>query len=182
MEDFEGFQKIARFYRHVVITEKIDGTNAQIFVGEDGTVRAGSRTRWITPDDDNYGFARWVAEHADDLRNLGPGRHFGEWWGRGIQRNYSQPGKRFSLFNVARWGDERPACCDVVPTLFSGTFTTGCVPSALAQLRKGGSVAAPGFTRPEGIVIWHDASRQLFKVTLEKDEAPKSVSQQMELA
>ena len=174
MTEFEAFPKIPRFRRNVVITEKLDGTNAQVFVDEDGNVRAGSRNRWITPQDDNYGFARWVAEHADGLRDLGPGRHFGEWWGSGIQRNYSQPVKRFSLFNVARWRDERPACCDVVPVIYEGEFTIGCVPDALTQLRKNGSFAAPGFMRPEGIIIWHDASRQMFKVTLENDEAPKS--------
>ena len=180
--EFEPFQKIARFYRDVVITEKLDGTNAQVVVGEDGSVRAASRTRWITPEDDNFGFARWVAEHADGLRDLGPGRHFGEWWGQGIQRNYSQPRKRFSLFNTARWKDQRPECCDVVPILYEGVFTIGCVPNALAALRKNGSLAAPGFTKPEGIVIWHEAARQLFKVTLEKDEAPKSLSREAEAA
>lgn len=175
--EFEPFQKIARFYRDVVISEKIDGTNAQVVVGEDGSVRAASRTRWIAPEDDNYGFARWVAEHTDELRGLGAGRHFGEWWGQGVQRNYSQPRKRFSLFNTARWALERPECCDVVPVLYSGPNTIGCVPQALKALRESGSFAAPGFMKPEGIVIWHEASRQLFKVTLENDEAPKSLAQ-----
>lgn len=172
--EFEPFQKIARFYREVVISEKIDGTNGQVFVGEDGVVRAASRGRWITPEDDNYGFARWVAEHADELRLLGPGRHYGEWWGQGVQRNYSQPRKRFSLFNVARWGIERPSCCDVVPVLYQGVMTIGCVPDALKRLRTEGSLAAPGFMNPEGIIIWHDAARQMFKVTLERDQEPKS--------
>lgn len=174
--EFEEFQKIARLYRPVVITEKIDGTNGLVLVGEDGSVRAGSRSRWITPDDDNYGFAKWVAEHADELRTLGPGRHHGEWWGQGIQRNYSQPRKRFSLFNTTNWGAERPACCDVVPVLYDGVFTIGCVPDALRLLRTQGSLAAPGFMKPEGVIMWHDASQQLFKVTLERDEAPKSVA------
>lgn len=176
MVEFEPFQKIARLYRDVVITEKLDGTNAQVVVTEEGEVHAASRSRMITPEDDNYGFARWVAEHADSLRDLGPGRHFGEWWGSGIQRNYSQPRKRFSLFNTARWGVERPACCDVVPVLYQGVFTIGCVPNAIRQLRENGSAAAPGFMKPEGVIIWHEAARQLFKVTLEKDEAPKSVA------
>lgn len=174
MTEFEPFPKIPRFRRNVVITEKIDGTNGQIFIDEEGNIRAGSRTRWITPQDDNYGFARWVDEHADELRELGPGRHFGEWWGSGIQRNYSQPVKRFSLFNTARWSESRPACCGIVPVIYEGEFTISCVPDALSTLRKGGSIAAPGFMKPEGIIIWHDAAQQMFKVTLEKDEAPKS--------
>lgn len=175
-DDFEPFGKIARFNRDIVITEKIDGTNAQVFVGEDGSVRAGSRNRWITPEDDNYGFARWVAEHADGLRELGPGRHFGEWWGSGIQRNYSQTTKRFSLFNAGRWSAERPECCDVVPVLYDGPFAYGEIHGALKRLREAGSYAAPGFMRPEGIIIWHTAARQLFKITLERDEEPKSLA------
>jgi hypothetical protein len=173
---FEPFAKIARFNREIVITEKLDGTNAQVLVGEDGSLRFGSRTRWITPEDDNYGFARWAAEHADELRELGPGRHFGEWWGSGVQRNYSQPVKRFSLFNTARWGETRPACCEVVPTLYQGPFSYSEIRASLNRLESGGSVAAPGFMKPEGVIIWHTAARQLFKITLEKDEEPKSLS------
>jgi hypothetical protein len=62
-------------------------------------------------------------EHRDDLLTLGPGRHFGEWWGAGIQRRYGLTEKRFSLFNVTRWGEARPACCHVVPTLYRGPFS-----------------------------------------------------------
>jgi hypothetical protein len=109
------------------------------------------------------------------LLTLGEGTHYGEWWGLGIQRNYSQTRKRFSLFNTARWSVVKPECCDVVPVLYHGIFTPGCVHGALKVLRDGGSVAAPGFTKPEGIVMWHNAAQQLFKVTLEKDEAPKGV-------
>ena len=174
IDEFEPFQKISRLYRDVVITEKLDGTNGQIVVSEDGDVRAASRSRWIAPDDDNYGFARWVNANESELRELGPGRHFGEWWGSGIQRNYSQPVKRFSLFNTARWGIDRPSCCDVVPIIYQGVFTIGCVPAALRVLRDNGSFAAPGFMKPEGVVMFHTHSNQFFKVTLEKDEAPKS--------
>ena len=65
MTDFVSFPKIARYSRNVVVTEKIDGTNAQVFIGEDGEFLTGSRNRWITPEDDNYGFSRWAHEHKD---------------------------------------------------------------------------------------------------------------------
>lgn len=166
---FVPFQKIPRLSRDIVITEKIDGTNALVYVADDGSVHAGSRTRWITPDADNYGFAKWVAEHADELRELGPGRHYGEWWGQGIQRRYGLTEKRFSLFNVAKWDDPlvRPACCSVVPTLAIGSFDTYVILGALQDLRIGGSVAAPGYMSPEGIVIYHTASGHLYKKTLD---------------
>jgi len=168
-EKFEGFEKIARLWRPCVVTEKIDGTNAQVLVTDAGEVIAGSRKRYITADDDNFGFARWVAEHEAELRQLGPGRHFGEWWGSGIQRRYGLTEKRWSLFNTARWGEERPACCHVVPVLYEGEFDTYAIRNTMAQLGLSGSVAAPGFDRPEGIAIWHEAARQMFKATFEGD-------------
>ena len=114
---FVEFPKMPRLSREIIVTEKIDGTNAQVYIGDDGTILAGSRTRWITPENDNFGFAAWVRDNTDELLKLGPGSHFGEWWGAGIQRRYGLNEKRFSLFNVARWGEERPACCSVVPVL-----------------------------------------------------------------
>jgi len=176
MSEFTPFPKMARLSREVIVTEKIDGTNAQVCITEDGQVLAGSRTRWITPESDNYGFAAWVRDHADELRELGPGSHFGEWWGAGIQRRYGLTEKRFSLFNTARWSVERPACCGVVPVLYQGPFDTACVEDALSDLRMGGSVAAPGFMNPEGVVVFHVAGNVGFKKTLHKDELPKALA------
>lgn len=181
--EFVPFPKIARWNRDVVVTEKLDGTNAAVLVLEDGRVFSQSRKRIIFPGQDNFGFAAWVGENQDELRDgLGPGLHFGEWWGQGIQRGYGLLEKRFSLFNTRRWsadaGDlfrcaEVP-CCHVVPTL--GTYdypAEGLFGSALIDLREFGSHAARGFLRPEGIVIFHRGSGQLFKVTLDNDEKPK---------
>lgn len=183
--EFVEFNKIARLSRDIVITEKIDGTNAQICITPEGEFLVGSRTRWIKPEDDNYGFARWAYEHKDELMQLGEGSHFGEWWGQGIQRNYSMTEKVFSLFNTARWKDGgkdvRPACCQVVPVLYEGPMeeygVMKGVKKSMELLAKSGSVAAPGFMKPEGIVIWHEASRQLYKKTLEKDEVPKALAE-----
>src|SRR5690606_13561404 len=112
MTAFTEFPKIPRLNRNIIVTEKIDGTNASIFIGEDGEFLVGSRTRWITPEKDNFGFAAWAHENRDELMKLGPGHHFGEWWGRGIQRGYGLNERRFSLFNTSRWTPETlPACC-----------------------------------------------------------------------
>jgi len=194
MTAFVGYPKIARFSRGCIITEKIDGTNAQIYIPEPYSEDAnalsgvapfyvGSRTRWITPEGDNHGFARWAYEHADELSQLGPGHHFGEWWGNSIQRGYGLPKgeKRFSLFNTLRWGDDhdlvkwpgdRPACCHVVPVLYRGRFDSMPLAAILENLRQGGSYATP-FMNPEGIVIFHVAAGIAFKKTLERDDQPK---------
>jgi hypothetical protein len=173
--EFREFPKIPRLSRQCYVTEKIDGTNASIFIGEDGEFLCGSRTRWITIDDDNFGFARWAQEHRSELEKLGPGHHFGEWWGKGIQRNYGLSDRRFSLFNVGRWSDPSlyPECCYVVPILYQGTFTTNAVHLCLEGLANGGSRAAPGFMKPEGVVIYHVAGNLYFKKTIERDEEHK---------
>lgn len=181
MTEFVPFPKMARLSRGCVITEKLDGTNAQVFIDEDGvTIRAGSRNRWLTPGDDNFGFAGWVERNRDELLQLGPGRHFGEWWGSGIQRRYGLTGgdKRFSLFNTGRWSDPnvRPSCCGVVPVLYAGVFNDQAVEETLAALRDNGSAAAPGFMNPEGIVVYHSASKTLFKKTVKDDHLPKELA------
>lgn len=195
--EFIEFPKMARLSRECLVTEKIDGTNAQIYITDDGRMLVGSRTRWITPESDNHGFARWAMEHRDELLQLGPGRHFGEWWGSGIQRGYGlQKGeKRFSLFNVTRWclagetpqriltadpriekyQDVLPACCHLVPVLRQGVFDTRMCDEALNELREKGSLAAPGYMKPEGIVVFHIAGNVGFKKTLDKDDAPKGI-------
>ena len=193
-EQFTQFPKMARLQREVIVTEKIDGSNAQVFITDDGKMRFGSRTRWITTEDDNFGFARWATDHKDELMQLGPGRHFGEWWGRGIQRNYGLSYRRFSLFNVIRWcphGEEPkqiptadprtikmqdvlPACCHLVPILWQGLFSTAEATIQLWELGQTGSKAAPGFMNPEGIVVFHTAGNVGFKMTLDNDGVPKS--------
>lgn len=179
--EFLEWPKIARLNRQMIVTEKLDGTNAAVIVTDDGQVWAQSRKRVIVPGDDNFGFASWVQDHADELRDgLGPGYHFGEWWGRGIQRGYGLDEKRFSLFNTSRWNDDNtPSCVSVVPILkvgISDIFSTDLVNLAVEQLRIDGSRAAPGFMKPEGVIVFHVAAQHFYKVTLEKDEAPKGAA------
>lgn len=205
MTDFQSFRKIARLSRDMIVTEKIDGSNAQVYIVEldgyevDGAVHqsdglamyAGSRKRWITPDHDNFGFAAWAYEHKGELLTLGPGRHFGEWWGCGIQRRYGLTEKRFSLFDVQRWclhgtepqrivtgdplqekyQDVLPECCGLVPILYRGTFSTPIASFVLSNLERNGSQAAPGFPSPEGIVVYHVAGNVAFKKTIGNDGA-----------
>jgi len=182
MMEFVKFGKIARLSRTVVITEKIDGTNGLIAIGEGGEFQVGSRNRWITPQNDNMGFARWAYENKDELMGLGVGYHYGEWWGQGIQRGYGLKEKRFSLFNTSRWSDDsvRPACCGVVPVLYVGMFDTAKIQAILDDLATNGSKAAPNFMKPEGVVIYHTAGNLYFKKTIEGDDQPKSINQTQE--
>lgn len=176
--EFREFQKIARFSREIIVTEKIDGSNGLIAIDEDGGFQVGSRSRWLTPETgDNFGFMLWALTHKDELMQLGPGFHYGEWWGSGIQRGYglSKGEKRFSLFNVHRWADDavRPACCGVVPVIWRGMFGDMKVVDIMESLQALGSQAAPGFMKPEGAVMFHAQGNVLFKKTFEKDDAGK---------
>lgn len=200
--EFLPFPKMARLNREIIVTEKIDGTNAQVVIVEDRdfdsdtafinkivsvngfAVFAGSRTRWITPENDNFGFAAWVKKHAEELIvGLGHGQHFGEWWGRGIQRGYGKADRTFSLFNTSRWYDDlnhkklAPACCEVVPILYKGPFDQGYINNQIERLKELGSFAQRGFKDPEGIVVYHTAANAGFKITIKNDDVPKGVLQ-----
>ena len=179
--EFKPWPKITRIEnrRTPIFTEKLDGTNACIVIGpalglnqdkvlhiENGLqIFAQSRSRFITPDDDNYGFARWVQENGRELIQLGAGYHFGEWWGQGIKRGYGQTKKRFSLFDTRRWHADNPppAPCEVVPVLPVETHD-----EARSWLLTNGSIAAPGFLNPEGAVMFDLDTKTPFKIIINK--------------
>lgn len=201
---YPAFGKIPRWHREVVLTEKLDGTNGLVVVNppgadwpegrtrpprskllDDGTeVAAGSRKRWVNPQSDNHGFAQWVWDNAKELATLGRGFHYGEWYGKGVNRGYGLTEKRFALFNVAKWGDQlegdnaepkatRPDCCEVVTVLSrcDASELNDVLGYWLKILEVEGSAHVPGYNRPEGIVLYHTAGNHLYKVTLEGDRA-----------
>lgn len=200
---FEKFGSIPRLHKEVVITEKIDGTNAQVHIvlyddplwdddeyadvghqshyviarnyDRELYMFAGSRQRYITEDEDNFGFARWCIDNADELFKFGPGRHYGEWWGQGIQRTYGLEERRFSMFNP-KWADQGPDCVSTVPILETcDNFDSEITECVMEELKIEGSQAAPGFMNPEGIVVYHTAANKMFKQTFDFDEGKWSV-------
>lgn len=194
---FEAFPKLTRFSHDWTVTEKIDGTNAQVFVLPEnelqlytpeqtlGAVRlvdghliyAGSRNRLIgLGKNDHHGFGQFVHDSAAEIvAKLGPGRHFGEWYGFGFKRKYNKTENRFALFNATRWtGVDLPDRVDVVPTLFKGRLEHGdTFDVVLDELKQHGSYIAEGFDNPEGIVMYHGPSHTLFKKTFDYDEEGK---------
>ena len=172
--------KVHRYSREVIVTEKIDGTNGTIIIERhdeiDGySLAAMSKSgRVLTVDNDNYGFCRWVYDNRHELIDLlGEGIHTGEWWGKKIQRGYNQQERHFSLFNVDRWANieqESNGLIRCVPILWRGIFDDLKINEIMAQLLEHGSYAAPRFDRPEGVVIYHTAANIMFKKTFENDE------------
>ncbi|KRD08627.1 hypothetical protein ASE48_08685 [Mycobacterium sp. Root265] len=166
----------------MIITEKLDGTNAAVIITEDGNIGAQSRNRLITPEDDNYGFAKWVSENHEALvDDLGPGHHYGEWWGSGIQHGYGLPNgdKRFSLFNTGRWAAKADEFVtpklDIVPLLSQRQLDTNEIARVVDNLREIGSRAVPGFMKPEGVIVYVPRLKGNFKVLLENNDLPKGL-------
>lgn len=183
-EDFKSFDKILHIGKlYMSITQKIHGSNAQIYIQKitDDTfeqetlhkgynVRAGSRTRWLTPDDDNYGFCKWVRENGEELvMTLGEGRHYGEWAGPGINSGEGLKEKTLCLFNWRRWiGKDLPERVTTVPMLYKGAISLDAINDAMDRLKEQGSMLVPGYMKPEGVVIEIDG--QLYKNVFDEEQ------------
>jgi hypothetical protein len=205
MPEFTEWPKTHRLYRTIIVSEKLDGTNAalhieklgdvsHITIADESSVRVGSdvyrvtaqsRKRLIYPGKgpdgtslDNYGFAAWCQANAARLvETFGQGLHFGEWWGKGINRGYGIEGRRFSLFNTDK---HKGLCAEIggvvvepVPVMYQGMFSDESIKGALADLAYNGSVAAPGFLDPEGVCVFHSQTRSVWKVTLDNQDCSK---------
>ena len=177
----------------VYITEKIDGTNGIIYVPPDDEqpIIAGSRERWLTSPDgeppdkktDNFGFGAWVHERKEALRRLGPGYHYGEFHGVGINRSYNLKDKRFASFEYWRDDISIDGVCRV-PVLYEGPIDGLTNEPGLrwsiwdewtATLREYGSVLYPGFPNPEGVVItFKNMKTARFKRLCHNDKIHKS--------
>lgn len=222
---FKSWGSTPRFHKGLHITEKIDGTNAGVSVqgfsyghhvineipsdailvvddekNVEYLVRAQSRKRIITPQNDNFGFAKWVWENADGLANLlGYGYHYGEWYGEGIQKNpLAVAGRRWALFNTWHWANkgnvERFGAANIpgltfVPVLHNeqtdGPADYKTIPRILEDLWENGSYADGYMTLreankmdfhvegPEGIIVWQRETRQRYKILLHEDDKHK---------
>ena len=203
--EFQSWPKTPRLFRDIVITEKVDGTNSAIIIEEinpeldyeaegdpfvlaqverDGktyAIAAQSRNRLITPGKttDNHGFAGFVQENAEQLFDLlGPGRHYGEWWGKGIQGRYRVQYKGFALFNTEKhdglytWFSDTTigdVLVEAMPVLYKGPYSEQRIRETLSELSADGSVVSP-YDDAEGIVVFHTQSRKVYKVTLDNND------------
>ena len=227
---FKSWGSTPRFHKGLHITEKIDGTNAGVSVqgvswGVVHTppadailvnstkldvngipecsylVRAQSRKRIITPDNDNFGFAKWVWENAEGLANLlGFGYHYGEWYGEGIQKNpLAVQGRRWALFNTWHWTrkenldrlvdadipgltlvpvlhDEQrdgPADFTTIPDIMEELALYGSKADGAAMVKEGYDWENDRYAEPEGIIVWQRETRQRYKILLREDDKHK---------
>ena len=164
--------RINKIFEECTIVEKIDGTNSSLYIDEHShLVNVGSRNRLITPLDDNFGFAKCAVDNKEDLEKLGPGVHYGEWYGSGIQRRYGLKEKRFALFNYhTRTPENTPDCCEVIKPFYVGEFSFDILNQAIEELKEKGSFQVPGFMNPEGVIVHLLNTKRMFKWTFENNE------------
>ncbi|QFG25474.1 RNA ligase family protein [Actinomadura sp. WMMB 499] len=126
--------------------------------------------------EDNAGFAQWVKQNAWALAlTLGEGHHYGEWYGQKIGRKYGLTERRFALFNVGRYGPldlSTVPGLETVPVLYQGPFDSHDAMAIYDELMETGSRAVPGWDNPEGVIVYHCGSKQVYKVT-DNGDVPK---------
>ena len=182
LDVFKPWPKTPRFSAHCIITEKIDGTNGLISICKDGRLFVGSRNRWLsgeTKQSDSFGFYAWVMANETEIRKLGVGRHFGEWYGQGIGRNYGLDSRYFALFNTRRPKESLPACVGQVPILYEGPYCQEAEREAVLSLYgmdvkrewSGSRVQAEGWGgKPEGYVVFFPKTGERFKHVFEREQ------------
>ena len=165
MHQFKRLRRSALF-RDVTISEKIDGTNAQVFVvAEDRGRRQpgrglGGSLRKRTTSVSRRGSPIMLTSCASSAQDV----ISAEWYGRGIQRRYGLQDRRFALFNSCTDGPRSARrAAAIVPVLTTRTMGADVVSECLETLRSGGSLARSGFHAPGGIVIYHHASGGMFR-------------------
>ena len=112
--EFRKYQHIERFgtteVQDIAIGEcyvfpKIDGTNASVWLDDNGDVQCGSRNRQLSIEHDNAGFCKWVGEQKnikDYLKAHPTHRLFGEWLVPHSLKTYNDNAWReFYVFDVA---------------------------------------------------------------------------------
>lgn len=136
MKEFKKYQHLVR-YGHsdcqginegiCHVFPKIDGTNACIWMGKDGKLKAGSRNRELTLEADNHGFYQWVLDSEYTIRlfeffNDHPClRLFGEWLVPHTLKTYRDDAwRRFYVFDVVRMPpqDDSPVYYDDFDTRY----------------------------------------------------------------
>lgn len=225
MGQFRKWSSTPRWHKGLRVYEKIDGTNGCVIVQRVGLtdlgmvpkdavavlddsqefgywVRAQSRSRIITPGNDNFGFAKWVHDNSWALAHvLDQGYHYGEWFGEGIQKNpLGIEGRRFYLFHAWYWARPENALklsqsgvtgLGHVPVLHDpdthGEATWETIPAIMDDLAwygtkvEGAVGVVSGYAhepdtmaRPEGIIVWHKDTQQKYKILLDNDSVHKN--------
>jgi len=99
-EEVEGIQSGICY-----VFPKLDGTNAQVWVDNEGNLQAGSRNRQLSVENDNAGFYSWVLENKEMFLPFFEAhpkkRLFGEWLVPHSLKTYRDDAwRKFYIFDV----------------------------------------------------------------------------------
>ena len=117
--EFSKYQSLARYGTKEVaginkgtchIFPKLDGTNASVWLDEEGNLQAGSRNRTLTLQSDNAGFLRWLLESSEGkaierfLRVNPLMKLYGEWLVPHTLKTYEDEAwRQFYVFDVVEY-------------------------------------------------------------------------------
>lgn len=112
--EFKKYQHLERFGTTEVkqielgtchVFPKLDGTNASVWLDENGEIQAGSRKRHLSLDHDNAGFYAWVKQQSNILEYLKENpthRLYGEWLVPHALKTYREEAwRKFYVFDVS---------------------------------------------------------------------------------
>lgn len=162
--DLENYQRYPHLFtpgEEVVITEKIDGTNAR-YMWHDGKMFVGSRNRWLKPDSKNLWTRILNGSHSIEQLCREHPNHilYGEIFGpvQALRYDRTEPEfAAFALYNCMNgeymsdpdfWKYALDFGCNITPGIYAGPFD----PEMLATFTEGDSLLAPNHMR-EGVVI-----------------------------
>ena len=174
-EDFHAFPEVEHICKtHMRITQKVHGSNCQIYIyEEDGTkkLKVGTKNRWLSLDDDNYGVCKFVHDNAEFFLQFSLGHHYGEWAGKGINSGEGMKERMLFLFsNPARYeGITFHPNVTFVPEMYNGVLDQSQIEYWMTFLKANGSFIVPGFMNVEGIIAEINGKR--YKKVFKKEES-----------
>lgn len=187
--EFKAWREIEKFTGiHVIVTEKIHGANCHVNVVSqpDGSLKAiaGKRTSYVGTQG-LFGFGEFVTSNEKEIcEKLGPGRHYAEWTGAGVNGDYGLKNKTAVLFNTRHHGPKKaagvlPDRFDVVPVLYDGPYVQEKIDEVLADLKANGSKFSHGYMRPEGVVLFFPLFNAYKKIVFKPEETGWTKSEKM---
>jgi len=127
--------------------------NASVWLAPDGTLRAGSRNRTLSLEEDNHGFCEWVQATGREaclaaLAALPKGAHiFGEWLVPHTLKTYrAEAWRRFYVFDVAVPGGDGYRFLPYVD------YANACAPTGLDLVHPLGVVNHPTVEKLQAFV------------------------------
>lgn len=135
----DKFAEAFKAGEHITITEKIDGANASIAVGEDGKLIAFSRRNELTPESNLQGFYEYVQSLDPTMISCVLGTRyifFGEWLVKHTIKYPQEKMKQFYVFDVwdteieqyIPWEQTKQMAefcgLKMVPVFYDGPFTS----------------------------------------------------------